>query len=337
MNSRSGRIAWMLAGLSLLGFMIFRSGPVWILSDLKLVGSGLILVIAIEFAVDAFNALGWWFTFPPDLRYGSLRKLFFVKLAGSAVNSAIPTASIGGESTKVYLLDGDFPIATVIATILTSGLIFSFSKAGFIAVSMLFTWRRFQLSHDFSLAVLIGFIVTLAGVLAFLLVQIRGFSGAMSRIVRRLPIPARWAAHITKLGPGVDAEMAALYRSRTRDLLLAICVHQLAFLCGVMQILLMLGWLGLPRSFANSLAIEGFAMLLGFVTFVIPGEVGIQEGGKVVIFTALGLPASAGLAVGIVFRLTSLAGAAAGLIALAALKGRKRPALALGEAQSAVN
>ncbi len=328
MTSRGARIAWTSVGLALLAFLIFHSGPARIASDLALVGGGLVVVVALEFVVDAFNTLGWWFTFPPELRAGSFGRLFLVKLAGSAVNTTLPIASIGGDSARVYLLDGDFPVATVIATILTSSLIFSLSKAGFIAVGTLLTWRRFQLSHDFSLAVLIGFVVTLAGVLAFLLLQLRGFSGAASRIAAWLPIPARWAARIMRHGPGVDAEMAALYRSRPRDLVLAVCAHQLAFLSGILQILLMLGWLGLQRSFRISLAIESFVMLLGLVTFMVPGEIGIQEGGKLVIFTALGLPAAAGVAVGIAFRLTSIVCAAVGLIVLAALKGRKRPELA---------
>jgi uncharacterized protein (TIRG00374 family) len=328
MNSHHGRIAWIVLGVSLLVFLIYQSGPSKILSDLALVGGGLAVVVALEFIVDGFNTLGWWFTFPPGLRTGTFGKLFFVRLAGTALNATLPAASMGGEPAKVYLLEGDFPIPTVIATVMTSSLIFSLSKAGFITLGTIFSWRRFQLSRGFSLAVLVGFVTTLASVLAFLLLQLRGVTAATARIVARIPIPARWVAAIGRLTPDVDAEVAALYLSRPRDLALAICAHQFAFICGVLQVLLMLGWLGLPRSFGTSLAIESFAMLLGFVTLIVPGALGVQEGGKLVIFTALGLPAAAGMTVGIAFRLTSIVGAAAGLLALAALKGRKRPELA---------
>ncbi len=328
MDSRRGRAAWILLGVALLACLIYESGPAKIVSDLALVGAGLIVVVALEFVVDGFNTLGWWFTFPPGLRTGSFRRLFFVRLAGTALNQTLPAASMGGEPAKVYLLEADFPLTTTIATVMTSSLIFSLSKAGFIAFGTMLTWRQFRLSHEFSIAMLVGFIATLVAVLAFLLLQLRGFTAAIAGIAARIPIPERWVSGIQRLTPGIDAEIIALYRSRPRDLALAVCSHQFAFLCGILQVLLLLGWLGLPRSFSISLAIESCAMLLGFVTFIVPGSIGIQEGGKLVIFTALGLPAAAGVTVGIAFRLTSIVGAAAGLLVLAALKGRKAPELA---------
>jgi len=323
-NSRSSRAAWILLGGSLLALLIYQSGPRSIASNLALIGGGLVIVVALEFIVDGFHTIGWWFTFPPALRNRTFAKLFFVRLAGTALNHTLPAASVGGEPAKVYLLAGDFPVATVIATIMTSSLLFSLSKAGFIAIGTLLTLRRFQLSWDFAFALVVGFAATIGGVLAFLLFQLRGFSATTRRIVAWLPLPERWEEGINRMIPEVDAEMRALYRSRPRDLVLAICAHQLAFVCGVMQVLLLLGRLGLPRSIGTSIAVESFSMLLGFVTFVVPGALGVQEGGKLVIFTALGLPAAAGVAVGIAFRLTSLVGAGAGLVALVALKGRKR-------------
>src|SRR5262249_56360355 len=113
---------------------------------------------------------------------------------------------------------------------------------------------------------------------------------------------------------------------RPVHLALGVCSHQVAFLCGVLQVLFLLRRLGLPHSFSIGLAIESLVMLLGFVTFIVPSVLGVQEGAKLLIFSALGLPAAAGLTVGIAFRLTSIVDNGAGLLSLAALKGRKKPA-----------
>jgi hypothetical protein len=256
-----------LVGLFLLSCLIYESGPAGIVSNLSLVGGGLVAIVGLEFVVDGFNTLGWWFTFPTGMRSGNFSKLFFVRLAGTALNQTLPAASMGGEPAKVYLLEADFPVTTTIATVMASSLIFSLSKAGFIAFGTMFTWRRFQLSHEFSVALLVGFIATLATAFSFLVLQLRGFTAARAGILARIPIPERWVSAIERLMPEVDAEITALYRSRPRDLALAVFSHQSAFLCGVLQLLLLLEWLGLPANFGSGLAIESFSMLLGFVTF----------------------------------------------------------------------
>lgn len=330
MSSGAKRVVWASVGVALFGFLIYESGPLQIASDLQLVGRGLIAVIALEFVVDGFNTLGWWFTFPSEARRGSYWTLYFVRLAGTALNQTIPAASMGGEPAKVFLLEPRFPVTTSIATVMTLSLVFSLSKAGFIAFGTILSWRELNLPHGFVIAVAIGFIVSLSGILIFMFLQLRGLTSATKDIVARLPVPERWIQSLERLAPGVDDEIRAFYRSRPRDLALSAVSHLPAFFCGVIQVWLLLGWLGLPRSLHTSLAIESFSMLLGFVIFVVPGSIGVQEGSKLLVFAALGMPAAAGLAVGIAFRLTLIVGAAAGLLAFAALKSRKFPALVDG-------
>lgn len=334
MNSVAKRVAWTSVGVALLVVLIYESGPARLASDLQSVGRGLVVIIALEFVVDGFHTLAWWFTFPPEMRRGSYWTLYFVRLAGTALNQTIPAASIGGEPAKVFLLEPHFPVATAIATVMTASLIFSLTKAFFIALGMVVTWHRVQLPHGFVVAVVTGYLATLAGILAFMFLLLSGFGSAAKNIIARLPIPERWTERIERLAPIVDEEVRAFHRTRPRDLVLAGVSHFPAFLVGVAQVWLLLGWLGLARSLGTSLAIESFSMLLGFVMFAVPGGIGVQEGGMLVVFAVLGLPSAAGLATGIAFRLTSIVNAAAGLLAFAALKGRKVPGLADGQTSS---
>jgi uncharacterized membrane protein YbhN (UPF0104 family) len=62
--------------------------------------------------------------------------------------------------------------------------------------------------------------------------------------------------------------------------------------------------------------------LIVFVAFAVPASLGVKEGGKVLIFWALGLPRSAAMAVGIAFRLTSLIKIAVRLIVFILLQHR---------------
>ena len=62
--------------------------------------------------------------------------------------------------------------------------------------------------------------------------------------------------------------------------------------------------------------------------FFVPAKVGTQEGGKVVLFAALGLNPARGLTVGVVRRIRELVYAGLGLVALGWLSARTGPSRA---------
>jgi uncharacterized protein (TIRG00374 family) len=314
-------------GLALFAYLIYESGPASLAANLELIGPKLIFIVALELIVDLFNTVGWWVTFAPNLRRGTFGTVYLVRLAGTALNQVLPAASMGGEPAKVMLLRPHFPVAAATASVLTARVSFTFAKAIFIAAGMLITWHRLRLPHGLSSALLAGFVVTLAGLVVFLMLQLRGFARVVGRFGRRAGVPEKWMAEIDGASGAVDAHVAEFYRSRPGDLARSIAAHLFASSFGVLQVSLLLGWLALPNDWQTSLAIEAFSALVSFIIFVVPGSVGVQEASKVMIFTALGLSASAGMSVGIAFRLNDIAGSAIGLAVFALLQGRALPRL----------
>jgi hypothetical protein len=59
--------------------------------------------------------------------------------------------------------------------------------------------------------------------------------------------------------------------------------------------------------------------VLDSAAFLVPGRIGVQEAGRVLVFTTFGLGAATGLAVAVIVRLNQLAVAGIGLAAFAAL------------------
>jgi hypothetical protein len=94
---------------------------------------------------------------------------------------------------------------------------------------------------------------------------------------------------------------------------------------GAAEIYLILIWLGAPVDWQTALALETGSVLIDGILFFVPGKLGTQEGGKVVLFAALGLNPARGLTVGVVRRIRELAYAGLGLAALGALSARPVP------------
>ncbi len=312
-------------GVALFGYLIYETGPASLAANLELIGPRIAFIVGLELIVDLFNTLGWWFTFAPQLRRGTFGILYLVRLAGSALNQVLPAASMGGEPAKVMLLRRHVPATAATASVLTSRLSFTFAKAIFIAAGMLVTWHRLRLPEGLSRALLVGFILTLGGLIVFLMLQLRGIAQVAGRFGRRIGLRKEWMVEIDGASSAVDAHVVEFYRSRPGDLVRAIVAHQFAFAFGVVQVSLLLGWLGLPNDWQTSLAIEAFSALVSFIIFVVPGSVGVQEASKVLIFAALGFPASTGMSVGIAFRLNDIVGSAIGLAVFAVLQGRSLP------------
>ena len=321
-NSRARKTASFLLGAGLLAWLVLSSGIGSILADLSRVGPGLIVILALEFVIDAFDTLGWWFTLPVGQRERVYRRLFWVRCAGNALNESTPAASVGGEPSKVALLRGRISTSAATASLLATKVCFSLSTAIFIIVGMAAVWSRLSLPRDISLALFLGFILMLIGVTTFAILQVRGIGAGTVRALRRLRIPDRWLALIESSSHDIDAHLSDFYRARTGDLIRSVGAHLCALGCGTIQILLMMRWLALGFDPIAALGIEAFSSLIAFVAFAVPASLGVQEGGKVLIFWALGLPRPAAMAVGIAFRLTALIKIAVGLVVFVLLQHR---------------
>jgi hypothetical protein len=96
---------------------------------------------------------------------------------------------------------------------------------------------------------------------------------------------------------------------------------------GAVEIYLILWILGVPITAHRALTIEALSVAIDGLLFFVPAKVGTQEGGKVLIFTILGLDPAKGLALGILRHIRELTWAMIGLLILSRQQLRSRPAV----------
>jgi len=310
----------LLLGVALLAYLLYGFGSAKIWFDLQAIGWRFVVIVALEAVVSGMNARAWWCTLPKQTRHGSLTRLLLVQLAGSALNESVPAGPVYGEPIKILLLKEHFRASVTAASLLSSKVAQALARALFVILGMLAASWSLKLEHLPVRSLAIGFTLTAVGVGAFMVLQIRGLSGPARIVSARLRFLGHWVERIEHGLERVDEHLQELYRGRHWDFVASVLWGLAGLGVGVVQVWLMMGWIGLERDWLSSLTIEAFAVLVSFVSFVIPGSLGVQEGGKLLIFAALGLPLSAGLSVGVAFRLNNIVTVLEGLAALAWLR-----------------
>jgi uncharacterized protein (TIRG00374 family) len=317
----------LVLGLGFFAYLVYEIGVDAIIRDLREISWGLGIIVLLELVLDAFNTIGWRYTLPPADRHISFWHLYLVRMAGSAFNQVIPSATMGGEPIKVMLLRPHMRTSNAVASVITAKLAYSAGQALFVLSGFVFAFYRFRLPASLNYAVYAALALTVAGLAAFFWVQHRGLFAVTAAIARALRLPRHLIDRLQQATERIDHQVREIHVDRPADFFISVGWHLAGFGVGMIQMFLFLRWLGLDADIVDALAIESFSVLLQLALFLVPASIGVQEGGKMLIFNGLGLPAATGLTVGIAVRLNQIVGIALGMAAYAYLQRRRPKAL----------
>jgi hypothetical protein len=305
-------------GVAILVATLWHIGLAGLLRDLRLIGWGLVVILLVETLNVGFNTWGWGLAFPAGERTVSGRRLVAARLAGDSVNYLTPSASVGGELLRVRLLGPGVPLGLRWASVSVAKLGQTVAQAVFVLLALALVLPRVtDLQHAVAWLAGGGAALLVAVTLAWLIR--RGLwatlADAAGRLGLRARLPASWA------GPGRELD-AALLRLGQHRLMASLACFVAGWAVGAAEIYVILAWLGGPVDWQTALALETGSVLIEAVLFFVPAKVGTQEGGKVLLFTLLGMNPARGLTVGVVRRIRELAYAGLGLAALGLLTAR---------------
>jgi hypothetical protein len=202
-----------------------------------------------------------------------------------------------------------------LASIVVAKVSFAIAQTALVLLGLASVLTRLRHAPVMALAVTAGFGLTLAGVLGFLLVQRRGMFSALLSVASLLRVRTPLVTRLEGRADALDQRLATFHRERPDAFARSVGWHFAGQLVGLLQLAFILAWLGSPASLGTCLAIEAFALVIDSALFFVPARLGVQEGGRVLIFTALGLSAATGLAVALIVRLNQVAVATLGLTA----------------------
>jgi glycosyltransferase 2 family protein len=310
---RTTRFVLLAVGMALTGVLWWKIGLGAVLSACAALSWRLLPLVTVPaFLMVACDTLGWRFAFRRDR--ASFRTLLSVRLAGEAVNLTTPTASVGGEAVKAWLLRPYLPLAESLPSIIIAKTTMTISQALFLLLGLRVAWVVVPAGSvvlDSMLALLALECMATAG---FVAVQVGGAAGAIGRVLERMGLQG--SAGRPSLLRGVDAAFSHFYRHEPRRFGLSVGWHLAGWILGILESYLILHALGLSVSLGTATVIDAFGSGIGFAAFLVPARLGAQEAGDVAIFTALGFGAPVALAFTLVRRLREALWAAIGFLAL---------------------
>jgi len=318
--------AFLCGGLVLLAFLIRELGAATVVANLQLVGWGMVPIILQELAAYLANTLGWLAAFPEPRPTISLLQLMQARMAGDAVNYVTPTATLGGEFVRTRLLRGRAANTSIVASVAVAKLAQTVGQIAFVIIGLGIVLDDTPLPAATRHGLLAGLAAFSALVVGLVFAQRHGMFAPLVHLLERLGLPAR-APEVMRRLQRLDDEIAHIHANANGAFVLSSLSFFVGWCMGIVEIYLILWFLGVPVSVHRALTIEVLSVAIDGMLFFVPAKAGTQEGGKVLIFTILGLDPAKGLALGIVRRIRELTWASIGLLILSRHQLSTRPAL----------
>lgn len=315
MNLRTLERLLLIGGFFLFASLLYRLGPGTVLTNAHAVGWGIVLIFLQEILAYTANTAGWLAAFAQPRPAIPFTSLLAARIAGDAINYLTPTATLGGEFIRSRMLRRYAPTASIVASVAVAKLTQVVGLFAFVAIGSAMTMGGMPLPPGARSGLLVGLVV-FAGVLTLLLLlQRRGMFAPFLRLAESWLGLGR-APHLRQALQHLDHEITRVHAAGTVPLVLSSASFFLGWALGTVESYLILWFLGLPATFERALAIEVFSVVVNNLVFFVPLRVGVQEAGKVAVFTLLGFTAASGLAAGILYRVRELAWALIGLLIL---------------------
>ena len=322
----SGKIQitiWLLglAGAGLFTVLLIRQGAPQVGAAFVSAGWAIAAVVIYHLAVPMFlDAIAWWLLFPNSDRL-SLWQLFWMRWIGESVSTLVPSAAVGGDVVRARLatLHGaSVPNAAASVLVdITLGVFvqIAFTLAG-LALIVSVTGHE-----DFVRPTLFGALLGIVGIVGFYIVQRLGMFRFIGVVISRLANSPEWHS-LVHSGQSLDEAIRALY-ARRRGVIGCCVWTAVSLVLGSGEIWIALYAIGLQATLINAFIFQSVILAIRSAMFPVPGALGVQEGGYVVVGNLLGIPGDAAFALSLIARVRELILGIPGLITWQLFEARR--------------
>ena len=236
---------------------------------------------------------------PAILGAPHLRVYLLLRWIREAVNNLLPLAQIGGEFVVARLLQKrGVRLAQAVGGTIADLMLEMGTQVLFTVLGLVLLVRLVGHSEVSDIATRALLIATLVVAGAFVALWL-GLAGVIERAVLRLGRSFGWPA-TGQIG-GLHDALTGCFRAPGRVTLAALW-HLISWLLGGIEVCLILHFFGIDIGIGPGLIIESLGQALKAVGFAVPGAIGVQEGGYVVVCRLLGIEPQTAIALSLVKR-----------------------------------
>jgi putative membrane protein len=300
--------SWLLSigALLFVGVLLSQDLPA-ILATLRHAGWGLLIVAVFHLLPLLIDAAAICVLIERSLSRHPLRDSILARWVGESANSLMPAGQLGGPVLMArYLARRGLPMDEAAAAITVSTTLQTFAQIAFALLGVVALGT--QTSHfsptALRTAALIASAFLAVQVGGFYLIQRRGLFSKLMGAVRRFSRKRDWSRWVAQ-AQAIDGAVQATYR-RNGPVTASFVLSLVGWIAGTGEVFLIARFLGTPVGWRDAFVLESLGQAIRGAGFAIPGALGIQEGGYLLLAPLAGLAPDAALALSLAKRAREL-------------------------------
>lgn len=311
------RLLAAFASVALFVWMVSRTGLATILDQMRVLGTGLFLLIFLSGVRQVLRAVVWQRCIEPEARDLSLLDLFSLRLVGDAITEIAPGGPLLGEPAKVLAASQYMPGLSSASSVFIENVIYGFAALLFMLSGVTLALLDLATPHAFHWiggGLFLGLLLLLT-LIAWLIIGRRTLVlGRIGDYLKNTRL--KWTV-LERYGQDLRAFEESVHDSvanRRSILFLMLAIEFATNFTGVAEAHLILKATTTHASFTAAYLVESASRAVQFACAFVPFGLGVQEGAAAFTLKAVGYTVSQGVSLAIIRKIRTAFWAGIGLV-----------------------
>jgi len=321
------KIFLLFVGFLTLVLIVWHIGPGRIYDAAAQLGPVALLALLIPSVIMyVVEAYGWKVTLGRSGKDIPFWRVLAIRTAGEVVNMTTPTAYVGGEPLKAYLLKKHHvPMVEGFASVIIAKTTMTIAEVLFIFLGIaLGVWLLGgnDSSGQTVAAALVSVGLLAFGTAAFVFVQRQGLFTWLLGFLRKIGLKIAYLEAREEKLRSLDRTILEFYRHNRPAFYSSTGLFFLGWMAEALEVYVIIYYLGGPAMALSAISIGALSVFIKGGTFFIPGSLGAQDGGNMLLLSAFGYSDVTGITFALLRRFRELVWIGLGLLCLALVGGR---------------